>query len=42
MQFFVTADRNTPLPSHVFLEEVHADEPDGVWTVHEKVCGLLI
>ena len=40
-QFGVTAGRNTPLSTDVFLEEFDEDEPDGVWPFRELVGSLM-
>ena len=37
----VTAGRNTPLPTGVFLDEFNEDEPDGVWPFRELVGSLM-
>ena len=41
-QFGVTAGRNTPLPTDVFLEEFfYEDEPGGGWPFRELVGSLM-
>ena len=37
----MTAGRNTPLPTGVFLDEFDEDEPDGVWPFRELVGSLM-
>ena len=40
-QFGVTAGRDTPLSTDVFLEEFDENEPDGVWPSRELVGSLM-
>ena len=40
-QFGVTAGRNTPLSTDVFLEEFDENNPDGVWPFRELVGSLM-
>ena len=40
-QFGVTAGRNTPLPTDVFVEEFDEDEPDRGWQFRQLVGGSM-